>query len=52
MFQQASISTALPTIIKDLGGDSSFIWVGSAYALCATAIIPFMGSMAEVDTIL
>lgn len=46
---QATISTALPTIIHDLGGGSSFIWVGSVYTLCATAVIPFTGSMAEVS---
>ncbi|KIO20594.1 hypothetical protein M407DRAFT_29799 [Tulasnella calospora MUT 4182] len=34
-----SVSTALPTIVKDLGG-TDFAWVGSAFALGSTAILP------------
>ncbi|KAI0087477.1 iron permease [Irpex rosettiformis] len=40
-------STALPSIINDLHGDD-FIWVGSAYPLAATALLPASGGMAEI----
>jgi hypothetical protein len=48
---QSAIATALPTIIHDLGGGSTFIWVGSAYALCATAFVPLSGNLAEVISV-
>lgn len=38
-----SVSTALPTIVKDLGG-TDFAWVGSAFALGSTAILPLVGA--------
>ncbi|KAG8946149.1 hypothetical protein FRC04_012004 [Tulasnella sp. 424] len=37
-----SVSTALPTIVEDLDG-TDFAWVGSAYALGSTAILPLIG---------
>ncbi|KAJ6515486.1 iron permease [Mycena sanguinolenta] len=43
-----AISTALPTIsnaLNDTQGD--YIWVGSAYALSSTALIPMSGSLAD-----
>ncbi|KAF7355665.1 MFS domain-containing protein [Mycena sanguinolenta] len=42
------IATALPTIanaLNDTKGD--YIWVGSAYALSSTALIPMSGSLAD-----
>ncbi|EGO18747.1 hypothetical protein SERLADRAFT_364217 [Serpula lacrymans var. lacrymans S7.9] len=42
-----SVSTALPTIVDDLHG-TQFVWVGSAYALAATAFVPLSGSLAEI----
>ncbi|KAJ7457994.1 major facilitator superfamily domain-containing protein [Mycena galericulata] len=42
-----SMSTALPTIVDDLHGQQ-FIWVGSAYALAATALMPLSGGLAQV----
>ncbi|KAK7059979.1 iron permease [Favolaschia claudopus] len=41
------ISAALPTIVDDLHG-SQFMWVGSAYALGATALLPFSGGLAQL----
>ena len=41
-----SVSTALPTIANDLH-TSQFAWVGSAYALSATAFLPMSGSLAQ-----
>lgn len=45
--EYTSVSTALPTIIHDLHGED-FIWVASAYALAATALLPMTGGMADV----
>ena len=39
---KSAVSTALPSIVSDLQG-SAFVWVGSAYALSATAFIPMGG---------
>ena len=44
---QTGVSTALPIIVDDLKG-TEFLWAGSAYALAATAFIPFNGGLAEV----
>lgn len=43
-----AVSTALPTIVNDLHG-SQFLWVGSAYALSATAFLPLSGGLAQVS---
>ncbi|KAL5534885.1 hypothetical protein ACEPAF_2975 [Sanghuangporus sanghuang] len=41
------IGTALPVIIADLHG-KEFEWVGSAYAVSATAFLPLSGGLAQV----
>lgn len=47
MFLQTAISTALPTIIHDLNGED-YVWVGSAYTLASTAILPLCGGIAQI----
>ena len=42
----SSVSTALPTIANALNA-SDFTWVGSAYALSATAFLPMSGGLAQ-----
>ncbi|KAG8891731.1 hypothetical protein FRC01_014543, partial [Tulasnella sp. 417] len=42
-----SVSTALPTIVQDLQG-TEFAWVGSAYALGSTAVLPLTGGLAQI----
>ncbi|KAG8913263.1 hypothetical protein FRC01_004632 [Tulasnella sp. 417] len=42
-----SVSTALPTIVQDLQG-TEFAWVGSAFALGSTAILPLTGGLAQI----
>ena len=42
-----AVATALPTITSDLGGGDDFSWVGSAYALSSTAILPLSGALAD-----
>ncbi|KIO20949.1 hypothetical protein M407DRAFT_80977 [Tulasnella calospora MUT 4182] len=43
----SSIATALPTIVEDLHG-TEFSWVGAAYALGSTAILPLTGGLAQI----
>lgn len=43
-----SISTALPNIISDLHSPD-YVWVGGAYALSSTAILPLIGSLANIQ---
>ncbi|KIO20426.1 hypothetical protein M407DRAFT_220692 [Tulasnella calospora MUT 4182] len=42
-----SVSTALPTIVEDLDG-TEFAWVGSAFALGSTAILPLIGGLCQI----
>lgn len=42
------VATALPTITADLNGGDDFVWVGSAYALSSTAVLPLSGSLADI----
>ncbi|KAJ7210523.1 iron permease [Mycena pura] len=42
-----AVGTALPVIVHDLSGDK-FVWVGSAYTLGSTALIPFCGGLAQI----
>ena len=44
---KTAIGTALPVIVSDLKGEQ-FVWVGSAYTLGATALLPFCGGLAQV----
>ncbi|KAG8899736.1 hypothetical protein FRB99_006465 [Tulasnella sp. 403] len=41
-----SVSTALPTIVDSLHG-TDFVWVGSAYTLGSTALLPMSGGLAQ-----
>ncbi|KAF8520691.1 MFS general substrate transporter [Gautieria morchelliformis] len=42
-----AVSTALPTIASELHG-SDFVWVGAAYALASSAILPMTGGLAQL----
>ncbi|TFY81266.1 hypothetical protein EWM64_g2741 [Hericium alpestre] len=44
-----AVSTALPSIVNALHG-SQFIWISSAYTLCATAFLPLAGGFAQVPS--
>ncbi|KDQ16129.1 hypothetical protein BOTBODRAFT_31195 [Botryobasidium botryosum FD-172 SS1] len=45
---QTIVTTALPTIVKDLGGSSGYSWVGTAYLLTASCLSPLYGKLAEI----
>ncbi|KAI0742411.1 major facilitator superfamily domain-containing protein [Daedaleopsis nitida] len=42
-----AVAVALPTIIADLQGGDKFVWVGAAYGLASTAILPLSGRLAD-----
>lgn len=44
---QTAVSTALPTIVHHLNG-SDFIWIGSAYSIGATAVLPLVGGVVSI----
>src|SRR6187200_3444839 len=44
---QTIVSTALPTIVGDLGGISHLSWVVTAYLLSSTVVGPVYGKLGE-----
>ena len=44
---QTIVSTALPTIVSDLGGLSHLSWVVTAYLLATTASTPLWGKLGD-----
>src|ERR1700709_1672127 len=44
---QTIVSTALPTIVGDLGGLSHISWVHTAYLLPQTAVTPIYGKLGD-----
>ena len=45
---QTIVSTALPTIVGDLGGASHLAWVVTAYLLASTASTPLWGKLGDL----
>ena len=41
------VSTAIPQVVRDLGGFSLFSWVFSSYLLTQTVTIPVQGRLAD-----
>lgn len=42
------VSTALPTIVKDLALGENYIWVINAFLLASTACLPMIGQLADI----
>lgn len=42
------VGTAMPTIVKDLGGISHISWVFTAYMLASTVTVPIYGKLSDV----
>ncbi len=42
------VSTAMPTVIGDLGGIRHYSWVFTAYLLASTVTVPFYGKLADL----
>src|ERR1700758_364587 len=45
---QTIVSTALPTIVGDLGGLSHLSWVVTAYLLASTVVTPLYGKLGDL----
>jgi EmrB/QacA subfamily drug resistance transporter len=45
---QTIVSTALPTIVEDLGGLSHLSWVVTAYLLAVTVVTPLYGKLGDL----
>jgi MFS family permease len=45
---QTIVSTALPTIVGDLGGASQLAWVVTAYMLASTITTPLAGKLGDL----
>ena len=45
---QTIVSTALPTIVGDLGGVSKLSWVVTAYLLASTVVGPLYGKLGDL----
>lgn len=42
------VSTAMPTVVSDLGGLQSYAWVFTAYMLASTITVPIYGKLADI----
>lgn len=45
---QTIISTAMPTVVKDVGGFSFYSWVFTIYMLASTTTMPIYGKLADI----
>src|SRR5690349_2922842 len=45
---QTIVSTALPTIVGELGGLTHLSWVVTAYLLTSTVVGPFYGKLGDI----
>jgi EmrB/QacA subfamily drug resistance transporter len=48
VLNQTIIATALPTIVRDLGGVEHYSWVFSAYMLGSTVTVPIYGRLSDI----
>ncbi|EEB06292.2 multidrug resistance protein fnx1 [Schizosaccharomyces japonicus yFS275] len=42
------VTTAVPTIVHDLSGKVDYSWIGSAYTLALTAVLPLLGVASDM----
>ncbi|WP_051271205.1 MDR family MFS transporter [Shimazuella kribbensis] len=45
---QTIVSTAMPTIVKELGGLDKFVWVFSAYMIASVVFTPIFGKLSDM----
>jgi EmrB/QacA subfamily drug resistance transporter len=45
---QTIVATALPRVVSDLGGLSSYSWVFTAYLLASTVTVPIWGKLGDI----
>ncbi len=46
--EATAVSTAMPTVISDLGGIAHYAWVFTAYMLASTVVVPICGKLADL----
>lgn len=46
--EATAVSTAMPTVVGELGGVARFSWVFSAYLLTSTTTVPLYGKLADL----
>ena len=44
---QTIVSTALPTIVSEIGGLSHLSWIVTAYLLATTVVVPLYGKLGD-----
>ena len=42
------IATALPTVVKSIGGEKHYVWIGNSFLLASTVIQPLVGQLADI----
>lgn len=45
---QTIVSTALPTIVREIGGLAHLSWIVTAYLLATTVVIPLYGKLGDL----
>lgn len=45
---QTIVAVALPSIVRDIGGQSGYSWIGSAYLLMSACLSPLYGRLSDV----
>src|SRR4051794_22597180 len=46
-FEATVVTSAMPTIARDLGGTTLYSWVFSAYLVASTLAVPLFGKLAD-----
>ncbi|KAI0371489.1 MFS general substrate transporter [Pilatotrama ljubarskyi] len=45
---QTIVAVSLPTIISEIGGETGYSWVGTAYLLASASCMPFYGKLSDI----
>ncbi|KAI1120165.1 MFS general substrate transporter [Nemania abortiva] len=42
------LTTALPTIVREIGGEDKYVWIANTYVITSTAIQPLFGQLSDI----
>lgn len=42
------ITTPLPTIVEDIGGEAQYVWIANSFVVAATVVQPLLGQLANM----